>query len=77
MVYLLVLSTVRERVERLEALMSERSNIDLSHDPMSAESPMLPHPVASAGGGTSSSGTTPLRKIKLKNCEYVKMCVSE
>ena len=56
-------------MERLEQLMAERSNMELTHEPMSAESPVLPQPVASAGGGTSSSGTTPLRKIKIKNCK--------
>ena len=52
--------------------MAERSSMEITHEPMSAESPALPQPVAvaSTGGGTSSSGTTPLRKIKIKNCKY-------
>ena len=56
-------------MERLEQLMAERSNMEVTHEPMSAESPVVPQPVASTGGGTSSSGTTPLRKIKIKNCK--------
>jgi len=63
-------TTVRERVDRLELLMSERN----------AEVPSDPLPSLSASESHSHT-TTPSRKIKIKNCEsrqiyaYVVVCV--
>ena len=52
-------STVRERVEKLELLMNERST-EVPSDPLTPLSTGEPH----------SFTTTPSRKIKIKNCEY-------
>ena len=52
-------STVRERVEKLELLMNERST-EVPSDPLTPLSTGEPH----------SFTTTPSRKIKIKNCEH-------
>lgn len=67
-----LLHTVRERVEKLELLLSEqRSSGDVLQESVSTSLVSEnPSPLAGGGGGGSSTGSTPLRKMKIKNyCE--------
>ena len=61
---------VRERVEKLEFLLSDRNAVDVLQESTSVSTPVFnENPFPLPGGGGSSTGSTPLRKIKIKNCE--------